>query len=215
MMKSHECAATKICSKCKEEKSLTEFHKRLDSHAVSCKECVKEYQKDYRQKNRSLINDKAASYREDNREVLAKRSRDWYESADKVKVSERMKQYRKDNIEKVNAIQKDWDKRNRDKKRKIGRRSYRNNTGTYIKNTYIRKGMVKQATPVWYDAKGVNEIYKACRELTKATGIKYHVDHIIPINSEMVCGLHTLENLRIVTAEENLGKSNKLVDDIV
>jgi 5-methylcytosine-specific restriction endonuclease McrA len=49
-------------------------------------------------------------------------------------------------------------------------------------------------------------------ELTKLTGERYVVDHIVPLISDEVCGLHVPWNLRVITQEENLRKSNKLLD---
>ena len=214
-MKDQECATTKTCSNCNEQKELTEFHKRLDKFVPKCKVCVAEYTKAYRENNRKLINDNAAVYRENNREVLAQRSRDWYETADKKSVSERMKQYRADNKEQVNAAQLAWNSKNQDKKRGYGRKTYRNNPESYARNTAVRRRMQKQAIPAWYDAVAVNDIYKEAATLSAKNGQVYHVDHIVPINHPLVCGLHVQNNLQVLTAKDNLAKSNKLVDDIV
>jgi len=46
--------------------------------------------------------------------------------------------------------------------------------------------------------------------MSKITGIQYHVDHIIPLQGENVCGLHIAANLRVIPARDNLAKSNKL-----
>ena len=35
------------------------------------------------------------------------------------------------------------------------------------------------------------------------------VDHIIPLNSKVVCGLHIETNLRIIDLEENKSKGNR------
>ena len=80
-----------------------------------------------------------------------------------------------------------------------------------------RKRRHKDAAPVWLTVehkKAIRQLYVSARELTKATGERYVVDHIIPLISEEVCGLHVPWNLRVITQEENLKKSNKLVDGV-
>jgi 5-methylcytosine-specific restriction endonuclease McrA len=53
-------------------------------------------------------------------------------------------------------------------------------------------------------------MYKTAITMTRITGEQYVVDHIVPLRSEVVCGLHVPWNLRVITREENLKKSNKL-----
>lgn len=53
----------------------------------------------------------------------------------------------------------------------------------------------------------IKNIYEKCREISKNTGIKHHVDHIIPVSKG---GLHHPNNLQILTAKENLEKGAKL-----
>ena len=82
----------------------------------------------------------------------------------------------------------------------------------YLFNFYKREERLKEATPTWLTDLMLSEIkqlYKQRQELSESTGIEYHVDHIVPIQGENVCGLHVPWNLQIITAEENLKKSNK------
>ena len=81
--------------------------------------------------------------------------------------------------------------------------------------TSVRKRRHRAATPKWVGAdekKAIRQLYLEAQRLTKLTGERYVVDHIYPLISDEVCGLHTLKNLRIMTQAENLIKSNKMPD---
>ena len=76
----------------------------------------------------------------------------------------------------------------------------------------LRRAALEQATPEWANLQYIEDLYAnaaEANELFKDIGIKFHVDHIVPLNSPVVCGLHVEDNLQILTAEENLAKSNK------
>ena len=98
------------------------------------------------------------------------------------------------------------------------KRQYRN--GWKVKNpvqvradTKNRRRKHRQASPPWLTREQKSEmrqLYQMAINMTRTTGEKYVVDHIVPLRSEVVCGLHVPWNLRVMTHEENLRKSNKL-----
>lgn len=72
--------------------------------------------------------------------------------------------------------------------------------------------------PKWIteeELRAIRKLYKLASTLTKLTGTKYEVDHIIPLRGETVSGLHVLSNLRVISKHENAIKGNKLIEDIV
>jgi 5-methylcytosine-specific restriction endonuclease McrA len=82
-------------------------------------------------------------------------------------------------------------------------------------DTSVRKRRHREATPAWITKQEriqMRALYVQARKLTEITGEQYVVDHIVPLRGETVCGMHVPWNLRVITQEENLQKSNKLVD---
>jgi hypothetical protein len=83
-----------------------------------------------------------------------------------------------------------------------------------LRKTYVslRKRRHRNATPPWLTKEQklvIRNLYLSAMTLTKATGERYVVDHIVPLSNSDVCGLHVPWNLRVITQEENLKKSNK------
>ena len=71
-----------------------------------------------------------------------------------------------------------------------------------------------RATPAWADRSAMREIYRQAAQASELLGVKHHVDHIVPLKSDLVCGLHCEANLRVVTATDNLKKHNRSWPDM-
>jgi hypothetical protein len=69
-----------------------------------------------------------------------------------------------------------------------------------------KKANKLQRTPAWANLDKIAEIYANCPE-------GYHVDHIIPLQGELVSGLHVENNLQYLSALENIQKSNKFIPE--
>lgn len=74
-----------------------------------------------------------------------------------------------------------------------------------------RRATRVSATPRWLtkeDRLAIASVYERAATLTAQTGEKHEVDHIVPLRSKVVCGLHVPWNLRVMLAYKNRAKSN-------
>jgi len=60
----------------------------------------------------------------------------------------------------------------------------------------------------------ISEIYDVAQRRSRATGVIFHVDHVVPLQGETVCGLHIPSNLAVITARQNWSKNNKVWPDM-
>lgn len=100
-------------------------------------------------------------------------------------------------------------------KRRYQQKYQGKNADLYKSNVSFRRRRFRDATPKWLTPEQKLEIklkYRLAIELSRRTGIRYVVDHLVPLQGEHVCGLHVAWNLEVITQDDNLKKSNKLVD---
>lgn len=176
----------KICTKCKENKDLDKFSKdkrRKDGFECWCKDCKQIVCKTRYANNYHLYDIAARNWQKNNPN----------------KVLEASRAYKLANPEKVKEMNEIWTKNNAAKK---------------CIATAKRRANKLKATPKWLTLihlEKIESIYKFSITLQKLFNIKFHVDHIIPLQGKMVSGLHVPWNLQILSAQENLSKSNKLI----
>jgi len=82
------------------------------------------------------------------------------------------------------------------------REYYYNNKYLFNAKAAKRRATKVQATPNWGNLIAIKEIYRTCPE-------GYHVDHIVPLQNKLVCGLHCEFNLQHLPIKENLSKGNR------
>jgi hypothetical protein len=85
----------------------------------------------------------------------------------------------------------------------------RKHAGKAAARTRMRQCRMRQATPAWANSEAIRHFYVLAQELTTTTGIKHHVDHIVPLAGESVCGLHVEWNLQVLSFDQNIRKSNR------
>jgi hypothetical protein len=115
----------------------------------------------------------------------------------------------KKNQVKCKQAVKNWRDNNRFYQREYSKQWSKLNAGRKNANRTRYKNTKKKAVPLWANHEKIKSIYEKADILTKETGIAHHVDHIYPLQSKYMCGLHVETNLQILTAEENMRKGNR------
>jgi hypothetical protein len=118
---------------------------------------------------------------------------------------------RERNLEKRYARTRRWHAKNKDRVAARRKLWAAENKDVIFANNAKRRALELWALPVWVDQQEVRKIYRAAALMSAVTGVKYHVDHIVPLKSPHVCGLHWEGNLQVIPAIDNMKKHNRLV----
>lgn len=223
----------KTCSRCKQEHPISRFNdkKRKNKTGKSdyCKECESQYSKEHYLANRDKYLERQRTRREENREEISEWHKKHYlENRDKILAKQREYNVKPEVKQRESVRQARRYKENRQDIRKKqnernstleikaevqqrSKRHYLKKPWHYVAKTGARRAARVQATPTWYKRGDATPYYKTAYDLTKRTGEKYVVDHVIPLKHDLVCGLHCKENLQVITQIENLRKHNSFI----
>ena len=166
------------------------------------KKKAKEQAKRYRQENREKVREinarnnaaRCAAYRKRNQAKFLASQQAYYQR-NRDSILSYLKQYR-DTSNSHARSNKAWSEANKGTLRAINAK---------------RRATIRRAIPLWANPAAIKVFYDQAVALTRETGIPYVVDHIIPLTSALVCGLHWEGNLQVITARANGEKHNKLL----
>lgn len=204
------------CTKCMILKKKEEFdvHKGMkDGLQPSCRICKREANRLSYYRHKEAAQKRAKKIYDKNREVILSQKKQYF-LLKKNEIGQKKKKYYEQNKEKILSQRHEYYEQNKESLKEYKKEYRKNNVGkcnALSAKKYARK---TQSTPKWLTKEQldqINEFYIKAKILELETGIKYQVDHIIPIRGKTVCGLHVPWNLQILTAEENNRKRNKLI----
>jgi hypothetical protein len=181
----------KLCKRCQEWKPFTDYHcnrAARDGRRDVCKACATAKTQQWRRENP----EKQHHWEDAHRETRLARKRQQHHDAGSSRLDQ-MRRWRALNPDTQKAAVRRWEAAHR------GQRL-----------AYLRARLFMETGPMlhclaWQD---FQPIYDRAATLTRETGIQHHVDHIVPLNHPLVCGLHVPANLQVLTAKENRAKRN-------
>lgn len=127
---------------------------------------------------------------------------------DNLKRKEQMRQWREENAEQYKSAKREWYERNKEVSCEKARKYAREHPEWKAAQCAKRRARKKRAMPPWADEKRMQVLYE------KAGEYGMTVDHIVPLKSDKVCGLHCWENLQLLAPELNSAKMNRYWPDM-
>ena len=203
----------KVCTKCKVEKELSEFHKNkknkdgLKSQCKSCereyrqanKEKIKEYKKEHYQANKEKMKKYVKEHYQANKERIKERDKEYYQ-ANKERINESNKEYKQANKERINESAKEYYQANYERIKEYIKQYQRERRKT--DPLFKMKGNLRSRTLQAFKNKGYSKNTKTQEMLGIDWGVakqhiekqftkgmnwdnqgEWHIDHIIPLAS--------------------------------
>lgn len=177
------------CKKCLVEKPIEDyqFHRVSGKYYQTCRKCRQLQNYAWAKNNKEKHNSSVLKWRKANPE----------------------KEWAARNPEKARESVKKAGKAWRERNPNYLHEHYLKNQTKYVAARARRRASQKLATPSWLTTihkAQIQEMYDIACAREMQTGIKHHVDHIVPISGKNVSGLHAPWNLQVITATENLIK---------
>lgn len=174
----------KFCARCKVSKAFSEFRRQTDSidgHASYCRDCATEKHREWCKKNPDVR-------KQHHRESWARHGA--------KKAPRKRERY-------LEVIAAEGREKFRTSSRIRYQKKKKQSPGYFTAKAALRRAAVKRATPPWVDRFAIAAIYAEAARQGK------HVDHIIPLLGEGICGLHVPWNLQLLDPIENKIKGNR------
>ncbi|MDE8755680.1 hypothetical protein PZA22_14445 [Pectobacterium polaris] len=230
----YQCTCS-TCTQVDVERSKLHYEKNKD-HILSYKkewaesnaESIRQKKAAYYQNSSDHVKAKSKKYRDENKQKAKDCQRRCY-AKNAAAVREKSKAYYQVNKDSRRAVYQLYYQRNKEVIKAASRRrgadkrdeyritaaAWRERNRERVREYQSRRRAVKRnAVPAWFgewDAFVIQEAYSLIKEREADTGIKWQVDHMIPLQAIKASGLHCASNIQVIPEYLNLMKRNRMI----
>jgi hypothetical protein len=182
-------------------------------------EARKAYVKAYAEKRRLELNAYRKEWKAANKDKMSEYNEKYKEKKGEALTLEqraRTAKWREQNLEKVRASNRERAAKKREQqpeKIKVAKKRYAQRNKAVINAAVARRKAAKlKRTPKWltkFDKLKIQCVYSIAAMLTRVNNEPWHVDHVIPLQGDLVSGLHVPANLQVMRGVENVRKHKK------
>jgi hypothetical protein len=207
----------RTCTRCGLAFPTAEFPRQGGRPKSHCRACNCALTKEWRLNNVEQNRARKATWTEQNRELVKASAKAWHtRNADKNRERNRARTraWQDSHRETARAMCREWRANNLERAMAQQKRWRKEHLPRVLAHNARRRAAEVRATPVWADQASITAVYELAALLTKLTGIRHHVDHIVPLKSKIVCGLHVAENLQAIPGRDNMSKGDRTWPDM-
>lgn len=164
-----------------------------------CSECMNMHSGVWKKANREKCSSTKREWRDRNREKVRSLKREYYAKSETDREQQAIRAKR-------------WLEANREKSRGSSAKWRRENLPTAAAAQQRRKAKLLHCLPSWADHEKIRQFYILAKKMTDDTGIPHEVDHIFPLQGDVVSGFHVETNLRVIPKSENRSKGSRLLE---
>lgn len=199
----------KKCCICKNDKLLIDFSKdksNANGRSNKCILCKNSMSREFKKKNKEKIRKKSQEYYKKNKEKISEYNKNRY-----IKKAEHIKKiakiWRQNNKEKVRENRRNYERNNKEKMKEKRKRYVSNNRDKISLKNSRRKALKRKSVHPDLNNNIYTVYYNMKNRLEQCLGIKYNIDHILPIARG---GYHHHLNLQVIPADLNFVKNDNL-----
>jgi hypothetical protein len=131
-----------------------------------------------------------------------------WKDANKQRIAKYHEDWIAKNADRKSQLNKVWNENNKEKKQALKNSWDTNNHDMVVKNSAKRRAAELQRTVGWSNEQDIAMFYEIAEVLSRG-GVKFHVDHEIPLRGKLVSGLHVETNLQVLPWHLNISKGNR------